>query len=367
MWPVTQVMSMWGYWGVLDGFKIRGGRYAGVYCNGSSVFIEHNKITANGTGVYCEDIGESAIRNNWVYHNLYGLYFDNPLDPVMVRNNTVANNEKRGIELADGFIEPVISNCIFWGHPDANDLVGCTATYSCIEDGDEGQGNISPTDPCFAEGTDNYLLKSVSACIDAGDPNGSYGSERDIDKHFRVLDGGVNGKIVDMGADEYCNEGDENDADFNNDGIVDTNDLRELATAWLIDANDPDWDDNYSKYDLNTDDVINYGDFAYFAKEWLWIACWKMADIPMMEPMMGAGGGMGSMSGAESMSMSEDSTQQQASETEAQPESGPSVAEQIEQIKELLDWLYEVADTMDEEIWLNLVTSLEEMLKDLQQ
>jgi len=50
--------------------------------------------------------------------------------------------------------------------------------------------------------------------------------------------------------------------------------------------------------------------------------------------------------------------------SKTQPE--PSVAEQIEQIREILNWLYEVRDTMDEEIWLNLVASLEEMLKDLE-
>jgi len=81
------------------------------------------------------------------------------------------------------------------------------------------------------------------------------------------------------------------------------------------------------------------------------------------------GGGMDGLAGAESMLISPTAplapaAQQQASEIEAQPE--PSVAEQIEQIKYLLDWLYEVRDTMAEEIWLSLVTSLEEMLKDLQ-
>ena len=44
----------------------------------------------------------------------------------------------------------------------------------------------------------------------------------------------------------------------------------------------------------------------------------------------------------------------------------PSFAEQIEQIKEILDWLYEVRDTMDEKTWLSLVTGLEGLLKELQ-
>ena len=77
--------------------------------------------------------------------------------------------------------------------------------------------------------------------------------------------------------------------------------------------------------------------------------------------MMGMGGGMDKMISAESMLISEP-----ASEQISKTPSEPSVEEQIGQIKYLLDWLYEVKDTMDEEIWLNLVTSLEELLKELE-
>ena len=76
---------------------------------------------------------------------------------------------------------------------------------------------------------------------------------------------------------------------------------------------------------------------------------------------MGMGGGMGRMMGAESMLISEP-----AAEQISKTPSEPSVEEQIEQIKELLDWLYEIKDETDEETWLSLVTSLEEMLKDLE-
>jgi len=89
-----------------------------------------------------------------------------------------------------------------------------------------------------------------------------------------------------------------------------------------------------------------------------------MKGIPMMEMMMGMGGGMGRMMGGESMLISEPAAEQQVSEIEAQPE--PSIEEQIEQIKHFLDWLNEIKDEIDEDIWLNLTASLEEMLKALQ-
>ena len=345
--------------GIVDGFTIKGGSIAGVYCEGSSLLIRHNKITVNGMGIYCKHTKEPLIVNNWIYKNSCGLNFDDPLDVAIVRNNTVANNDEMGINLADG-AEPDISNCIFAGHPAGCELVGCGASYSYIDYGAAGQGNIEgePNFPPFVDGdNDDYRLDPCSACIDAGEPSGNYNSERDIDKHFRVLDGNDNDeKRVDMGADEYCNQGTDNIADFNDDDIVDTNDLVEMAAAWLIDDTDPCWAANYEKYDLNTDDVINYGDFAYFAKEWLWMTCEKMQGYEMMEMMMGAGAG-------ESMLLAETAPVEAAAQSQVEP----SVEEQIEQIEYFLDWLYEIKDQVDEDTWLNLTAGLEEMLEELQQ
>ena len=46
----------------------------------------------------------------------------------------------RGV-FASGGSAPTITNCILWLNSD--DLSGCDATYSCITDGDPGEGNIS--------------------------------------------------------------------------------------------------------------------------------------------------------------------------------------------------------------------------------
>jgi methyl coenzyme M reductase subunit C len=71
--------------------------------------------------------------------------------------------------------------------------------------------------------------------------------------------------------------------------------------------------------------------------------------------------------GGDSMLMSETaplipSTQQEASSIPAEP----TEEEQIEQIKLNMDWLNEIKDHIDEDIWLNLTTSLEEMLEELE-
>jgi len=357
---------------VFDGFTVKGGYIAGISCGSSSPLIaQHNKITDNWIGFYGPESQQPVIKNNWFYKNDYGLYFKSPTDIAVVRNNTIADNDEMGIYLEAG-TEPAISNCIFSGHPEDCDLVGCYATYSYIEypivfdpnatPPDIGEGNIwgDPNYPPFVDGDkDDYRLDPCSICIDAGDPDGDYGAERDIDKHFRVLDGDGDGdQRVDMGADEYCNEGYDNDADFNLDDIVDELDLIEFAEVWLTDSDDPGWNDTY---DLYADNVIDYIDFAYFAKEWLWMTCEKLQGYEIIEMMMGAGGGMDKMAGGESMLISEPADEQIKTTAE------PSIEEQIEQIKYFLDWLYEIADQIDENIWLNLTTDLQEMLKELQQ
>jgi len=330
---------------ILDGFTITGGGIAGVYCEEGSPVIQHNKIMTSGVGIYCKNTEQPVIKNNWIYRNDYGMYFDNPGDKGMVRNNTVVYNDEVGIFYESG-IKPMITNCILWGNGDESIekqlnwdyMEGLFVQYSCIQNSND----VTPqppyytinTDPCFAyDDPNDYHLVPDSPCIDAGDPAGDYTGERGIDKHFRVLDGNDDGdKRLDMGADEYCNQGTDNVADFNDDDIVDTDDLIELAGAWLI----------------------------YFAKEWLWMTCDMMQGYEMMEMMMGMGGGESMlMAKAESLSPA---TQKE----ESSKPSEPSVEEQIEQVKYLLDWLYEIKDEVDEDTWLDLATTLEEMLKELE-
>jgi len=168
-----------------------------IYCtNSSSATIENNKISNSfGNGV---SISGSAgvIRNNFIYNCSYnGITFINATAVVPVTNNTIVDNSSAGVKVVAGANIPDITNCIFWDNGD--DLLNCTATYSCIEDGDGGTGNIS-SDPCFIDAaTDDYRLLPYSLCINAGDPNGSYTGQVDIDSDQRVVR-----TIVDMGAHE---------------------------------------------------------------------------------------------------------------------------------------------------------------------
>jgi parallel beta-helix repeat protein len=205
---------------VVDGFTITGGYSVdggGIYCESSSPTITNNTITANtaighGGGIRC--------------------YYSSPT----ITNNTItANTAQRstgGAIYCSDNSSPTITNCILWGNGD--DLYACSATYSCIQDGDAGEGNIS-SDPLFAD-PDNgdYHLKSefgrwhpglglfvldteTSPCIDAGDPASDYSNETRR-----------NGVRINMGAYGNTAEASKSgqlDGDLNNDCVVNILDL----------------------------------------------------------------------------------------------------------------------------------------------
>ncbi len=170
---------------------------------GTSPKILNNIIrnSSYGYGIQGSSSGSVVIKNNWIYNMFYGIYLSNS-PGTEICNNTITGCSSIGI---CGFgTTPVISNCIIWDCGD--DLSGCSATYSCIEDGDSGTGNIS-SNPLFVDdANDNYHLDPNSPCIDVGDPNGTYTGQTDIDGDNRVID--ITGKgddvnDVDIGADEY--------------------------------------------------------------------------------------------------------------------------------------------------------------------
>jgi hypothetical protein len=207
---------------VLRGFTITGGKN-GVYCDSnSSPIIRNCSITKNASaGVKCVSgaplltnnmIGENSgdgissssatpptVKNSLIYKNEGGVVMDSATSVAVVRNNTIVDNNDYGISVASGN-EPNVSNCILWGN-DSNDLIGCSATYSCIEDTNDanGVGNIN-TDPMFVGAdSNNWCLKSNSPCVDSGDPNAdpNYGGEFGVYNKALDPDGD---NIVTMGA-----------------------------------------------------------------------------------------------------------------------------------------------------------------------
>ena len=76
-------------------------------------------------------------------------------------NNTIIDHSWKAIswDNPDPNIVPLIDNCILWNNND--DIYHCDATYSCIEDGDVGTGNIDD-DPCFVTPSSYWMFDEES-------------------------------------------------------------------------------------------------------------------------------------------------------------------------------------------------------------
>ncbi|MFA5291401.1 MAG: right-handed parallel beta-helix repeat-containing protein [Phycisphaerae bacterium] len=189
----------------------------GILCKGpANVLILNNTISDNlkkyyGGGIQCDATVTGLIANNIITSNRgYGIYCYGSL--VVIKFNDVWNNES-------GSYGGQIS-----------DLTGIN-------------GNISQN-PLFA-GIENYHIPPQSPCVNAGDSNTASG-EFDFDNEERTFN-----TRIDIGADECVT----NTSDFNNDGIVDFEDLFAFTENWLNEA--------------------DFADFAVFAENWLWTGRWR--------------------------------------------------------------------------------------------
>ena len=156
----------------------------GIDCYDASPIIIDCVITGNtaendGGGIESYEATPTII-NSLIQGNSAGRYggaIDCYNSSPTITNCTIIGNSgvsNYGGVFADYTLSsPTITNSILWGNGD--DLVGCTATYSCIEDGGPGTGNISG-DPLFRKGPlGDYYLSQVAAgqladsnCVDAG-------------------------------------------------------------------------------------------------------------------------------------------------------------------------------------------------------
>lgn len=144
----------------------------GIYCVGNSFpTISHNVIAMNGTGWYGG-----------------GIYCYAGADPKLTSNTIVDNSAWKGGGISKRIsAEADILNCILWGNsPNQISSGGGSVTYSDIQGGWTGEGNINRYPWFVLSGKQDYRLLWSSPCIDTGHPDSvdTDGTRSDMGAHF---------------------------------------------------------------------------------------------------------------------------------------------------------------------------------------
>ena len=269
----------------------------GILCYSGRPTVSHCTIWGNvadisaGGGILCRD-SDAVITNCLITGNSAGWYSgggggvycteDHHPPPVSLNNCTIVQNVSGtyggGVRCSGAIVE--ISNCIVWANmPDQlYDVSGRYVSYSDIEGGWPGDGNID-ADPLFLDPYQgNYRLLPGSPCIDAADNEAVPPDTLDLDEDgdcdepipfdlggtARFVDdpdtndtGNGTPPIVDMGAYEFqvCR------ADLDADGDTDHADLGILLSDWGCTGGD-------CPGDLDDDGDTDHADLGILLADW---------------------------------------------------------------------------------------------------
>ena len=191
-----------------------------------------------------------TISNNTAEYYGGGMRLSNSnpiLTNVTIANNT-ANNGGGGMYL--NYSDPIMTNSIIWDNSPQSIYTSSGTpliTYSDIEGGWEGEGNIDDNPQFTDPDNGDYTLMETSPCIDTG---------------TIIEDMEYCGDAPDMGAYEYCEEecGAEL-ADVNGDSQINILDLVQIVNL-VLEVSTPDYE---CAADYNQDGQVNILDLVQIA------------------------------------------------------------------------------------------------------
>jgi len=179
----------------------------------------------------------------------YGAVVANESQYVAHNNTLVSNNGGYTNLFSDGIVnnDIIINYPNGWGNPVTLDAYSTLQiSYSNIEGGYEGEGNIDIS-PLFSDAeNDDYSLQSASPCIDAGTADLDGDGIDDIIDYF--------GLAPDMGVYEYASEYDYTLGDVNFDNEINILDVVLMDSFILGEPSD-----EYELFasDINQDGLLN--------------------------------------------------------------------------------------------------------------
>jgi hypothetical protein len=225
--------------------------------------------------------------DNWTHGS--GAAMLNMNSSPRLTNCTIFQNkfgQGNAIESSSG--SPILTNCIVWDNIAPQITGDATVTYSDVQGGWPGAGNINENPLLFFDHSPfNYVLlrlRDGSPCIDAGNnktvpsdafdldldlnriepiPCDSKSSARFIDDPSTADAGVGNAPIVDIGADEFGNV-DDFIGDLDQDGDVNGKDFSILGAQWHTLVSRPCCISN-----LFPDGTIDAKDLALLVENWL--------------------------------------------------------------------------------------------------
>jgi flagellar hook capping protein FlgD/polymorphic membrane protein len=183
------------------------GSGGGIYCYESSPILQNVTISDNhsilGGGINCRYNSNPSLVNVTITdnHSISGggiNCWDS--NPSLVNVTITGNSAWGGGGIACSNSNPELINCIMWNDTPQEIDGSATVTYSDIQGGWAGTGNIDQ-DPLFV-GTGGYpfSLMEDSPCIDAGNPDPIYYDPEDPGNPGYALYPAMGTIINDMGA-----------------------------------------------------------------------------------------------------------------------------------------------------------------------
>lgn len=176
------------------------GRGGGVYGGGgteidlSRVRLEANRAGGNGGGIFSD--GDARIENCVVLANVGFMTGGMRLRDAEVTHSTIARNDGTVGGIEGYFSWTTLKNSIVWENAGEEIRNVRYVSYSCIQGGRTGNGNINQ-DPAFASlGDGDFHLMDDSPCIDTATEEGA--SLEDFEGTVRPQ-----GIGYDMGAFEF--------------------------------------------------------------------------------------------------------------------------------------------------------------------